>query len=137
MVWKLNSASSRPWLISGWYGVYAVYQAGFSRMLRWITAGRIVPEYPWPISEVKTWFWRASSAICAIASVSLSGLPRSSGVVCRIEAGSVSDINASTLLAPTVSSIAVTSRADGPMWRRTKVAVSPLDLRCAVIMGPR
>ena len=44
MVWKLNSASSRPWLISGWYGVYAVYQAGFSRMLRWITAGRMVPE---------------------------------------------------------------------------------------------
>ena len=21
MVWKLSSASSRPWLISGWYGV--------------------------------------------------------------------------------------------------------------------
>ena len=28
MVWKFSSASSRPWEISGWYGVYAVYQAG-------------------------------------------------------------------------------------------------------------
>ena len=39
MVWKFSSASSRPWLISGWYGVYAVYQAGFSRMLRSSTGG--------------------------------------------------------------------------------------------------
>jgi hypothetical protein len=39
MVWKLSRASSRPWLISGWYGVYAVYQAGFSRTLRRMTAG--------------------------------------------------------------------------------------------------
>ena len=39
IVWKFSSASSRPWLISGWYGVYAVYQAGFSRTLRRITAG--------------------------------------------------------------------------------------------------
>ena len=28
MVWKFSRASSRPWEISGWYGVYAVYQAG-------------------------------------------------------------------------------------------------------------
>src|SRR3546814_16476503 len=34
MVWKFSNASRRPWEISGWYGVYAVYQAGFSRMLR-------------------------------------------------------------------------------------------------------
>ena len=39
MVWKFSSASSRPWLISGWYGVYAVYQAGFSSMLRRNTGG--------------------------------------------------------------------------------------------------
>ena len=39
MVWKLSSASSRPWAISAWYGVYCVYQPGFSRMLRWITGG--------------------------------------------------------------------------------------------------
>ena len=44
MVWKLRSASSRPCEISGWYGVYAVYQAGFSSRLRWITGGVIVPE---------------------------------------------------------------------------------------------
>jgi len=42
-VWKLRSASRRPWLISGWYGVYAVYQAGFSRTLRRITPGVWVP----------------------------------------------------------------------------------------------
>src|SRR5215204_5065707 len=38
-VWKLSSASSRPWEISGWYGVYAVYQDGSSKMLRRITGG--------------------------------------------------------------------------------------------------
>ena len=43
IVWKLSSASSRPWLISGWYGVYAVYQAGDSSTLRRITGGVIVP----------------------------------------------------------------------------------------------
>ena len=43
IVWKLSSASSRPWEISGWYGVYAVYQAGFSSTLRWITGGVSVP----------------------------------------------------------------------------------------------
>ena len=43
IVWKLTSASSRPCEISGWYGVYAVYQAGFSRTLRRITPGVIVP----------------------------------------------------------------------------------------------
>ena len=40
IVWKLSSASSRPCEISGWYGVYAVYQAGFSRTLRRITGRR-------------------------------------------------------------------------------------------------
>ena len=44
MVWKLRSASNRPWEISGWYGVYAVYQAGFSSRLRWITGGVTVAE---------------------------------------------------------------------------------------------
>ena len=39
MVWKLRSASRRPCEISGWYGVYAVYQAGFSSRLRWMTGG--------------------------------------------------------------------------------------------------
>ena len=43
MVWKLSSASSRPCEISGWYGVYAVYQPGFSSTLRRITAGVTVP----------------------------------------------------------------------------------------------
>src|SRR6266571_2461758 len=39
IVWKLSRASSRPCAISGWYGVYAVYQPGFSTMLRWMTWG--------------------------------------------------------------------------------------------------
>jgi len=39
MVWKFSSASRRPCEISGWYGVYAVYQAGFSSTLRRMTAG--------------------------------------------------------------------------------------------------
>ena len=42
-VWKFSSASMRPCEISAWYGVYWVYQPGFSRMLRWITAGVSVP----------------------------------------------------------------------------------------------
>ena len=40
IVWKLSSASRRPWEISGWYGVYAVYQAGFSSTLRRMTPRR-------------------------------------------------------------------------------------------------
>ena len=43
MVWKLSSASSLPCAISGWYGVYAVYQAGFSSTLRWMAGGVTVP----------------------------------------------------------------------------------------------
>ena len=43
MVWKFKRASRRPWLISGWYGVYAVYQAGLSSTFRLITPGVIVP----------------------------------------------------------------------------------------------
>ncbi|CAB4753374.1 unannotated protein [freshwater metagenome] len=43
IVWKLIKASRRPWEISGWYGVYAVYQAGFSVMFRKITPGVCVP----------------------------------------------------------------------------------------------
>jgi hypothetical protein len=43
MVWKFSSASSRPCEISGWYGVYAVYQPGFSSTFLRITAGVMVP----------------------------------------------------------------------------------------------
>jgi len=39
IVWKLISASSRPCEISGWYGVYAVYHAGFWKTLRSTTPG--------------------------------------------------------------------------------------------------
>ena len=41
--WKLSRASRRPWLTSAWYGVYAVYHAGFSSTLRSTTGGVTVP----------------------------------------------------------------------------------------------
>ncbi len=43
IVWKFSSASSRPWAISAWYGVYCVYQPGFSSTLRRMTGGVCVP----------------------------------------------------------------------------------------------
>ena len=43
IVWKFSSASRRPCEISGWYGVYAVYQAGFSSTFLRMTGGVIVP----------------------------------------------------------------------------------------------
>ena len=42
MVWKFSKASRRPWAISAWYGVYAVYHPGFSSTLRRITLGTSV-----------------------------------------------------------------------------------------------
>ena len=48
-VWKLSSASSRPCDISAWYGVYEVYQPGFSKMLRRMTGGVMQSEYPIPM----------------------------------------------------------------------------------------
>ena len=42
IVWKFSSDSSRPCAISAWYGVYGVYQPGFSMTFRRITAGVIV-----------------------------------------------------------------------------------------------
>jgi hypothetical protein len=41
--WNASSASSRPCEISAWYGVYAVYQPGFSSTLRRIASGTSVP----------------------------------------------------------------------------------------------
>ena len=42
-VWKFSSDSSRPWAISAWYGVYGVYQPGFSKTFRRITLGVTQP----------------------------------------------------------------------------------------------
>ena len=50
-VWKLSSASRRPCEISAWYGVYDVYQPGFSRMFRSSTGGVMQSEYPIPMYE--------------------------------------------------------------------------------------
>ena len=79
MVWKVSSISSRPWLISGWYGVYEVYQAGFSTMLRRITGGVMQSFQPMPSSDRKTSFRSASSRSLARASCSvIAGGSRSS-----------------------------------------------------------
>ena len=43
IVWKAKSASRRPCEISGWYGVYAVYQDGFSKTFLLTTGGTMVP----------------------------------------------------------------------------------------------
>ncbi len=79
IVWKLMSASRRPWLISGWYGVYAVYHAGFSSTLRWMTGGVMVSWYPSPISDVYTSLRSASRRSLARASPSLAGGSSASG----------------------------------------------------------
>ena len=44
IVWKLRSDSRRPCAISAWYGVYGVYQPGFSNTQRRITLGVSVSE---------------------------------------------------------------------------------------------
>ena len=48
IVWKFSSASRRPWEISAWYGVYAVYQPASSTTPRRITGGVSVEEKPCP-----------------------------------------------------------------------------------------
>ena len=42
-VWKFSNASRRPCATSAWYGVYGVYQPGFSSRLRRITGGVTQP----------------------------------------------------------------------------------------------
>ncbi len=44
IVWKFKSASRRPCAISAWYGVYCVYQPGFSSTLRKMTGGVMQSE---------------------------------------------------------------------------------------------
>src|ERR1700743_2510881 len=78
------------------------------------------------MSEVKSWSCEARARVCARASVSLKGAPRSSGAFWRIEGGNVSAISASRLGAPTVSSIAATSRGEGPIWRAAEVVAASL-----------
>ncbi len=95
IVWKFSSASSRPWLISGWYGVYAVYQAGFSSTLRRITAGVCVPWYPRPIMDTATVLRAARARSSARASCSLAGSGRSRVPCQRITSGIAASISSS------------------------------------------
>ena len=57
-----------------------MYQAGFSRMLRWITGGVTVPWYPCPIRLVSTRFFAAVCRSRCSAACSESAGPQSSGV---------------------------------------------------------
>ncbi len=120
IVWKSSSASSRPWLISGWYGVYAVYHAGSSSTLRRITAGRWVSVYPMPMRLVRGRFRSASRRSAAITAGSDRAGGRSNGVSDRIEAGTVWSSRSARDLAPRASSIRSRSASVGPMWRVTK-----------------
>ncbi len=60
-VWKFNNASRRPCAISAWYGVYAVYQPGFSSTFRRITEGTSTGWYPMPMYVFITRFCAANS----------------------------------------------------------------------------
>ncbi len=96
IVWKFSSASSRPWEISGWYGVYAVYQAGFSRTLRWITPGMTDGWYPRPIIDGTRRLRLPRRRSSASTSGSLTAGGRSSPLS-RITAGTVAAVRASRL----------------------------------------
>src|SRR5438477_13193173 len=52
-------------------------------------------------------------------------------------AGSVSPINASSDLARTVSSIAATSRGEGPIWRRSKVVAGSACFALVIVGASR
>ena len=95
IVWKLTSASSRPCEISGWYGVYAVYHAGLSRTLRWMTAGRERAVVALPDER----FQRRGSVGAidlrrASASASLIGAGSGSASRSRIDAGTTASMSA-------------------------------------------
>ena len=84
IVWKLRSASRRPWEISGWYGVYAVYHDGSSSTLRWMTGGVTVPWYPRPISEGTTRLRSARPRRAAVVADSPSAAGSARGASDRI-----------------------------------------------------
>ena len=96
-VWKLSSASSRPWLISGWYGVYAVYQPGSSSTLRRIDRrGDACRSSRARSSRSSTRLRPASSRSSASTSCSVAGGGRASGPSSRIEAGIAASVSASS-----------------------------------------
>jgi hypothetical protein len=73
--------------------------------------------------------------MCWSASVSLNARPRSSGVFCRIDDGSVWPISSVRLFAPTLSSIAWMSRGEGPICRRTKSVAASAVVLSGAFMG--
>jgi hypothetical protein len=114
-VWKLRSASRRPCETSAWYGVYCVYQAGFSSTLRRMTGGVTQSWYPMPRKVRHTSFFCAMSCASSSSSCSLRAGGRFSGRRSRMLPGMVCSMRSSSDFAPTTRSIAVVSASSGPM----------------------
>ena len=98
IVWKFNSASRRPWEISAWYGVYCVYQPGFSRTFRWMTGGVMRVVITLPMNERKTLFSPAIFLSSASASCSLRAAGRFNFFPSRIFWGTAASMSPSRLL---------------------------------------
>ena len=100
MVWKFSSASRRPWEISAWYGVYCVYQPGFSKMLRWMTGGRDAIVIAHADVRAENLVLRRDGLSAASASVSVLAAGSWSGPRRRMFSGTAAAISSSRLLKP-------------------------------------
>ena len=122
IVWKLRSASRRPCAISAWYGVYGVYQPGFSSTLRRMTLGVIVVV----VAEADDTSGTGGSSRADLAAARGGTRARScragarAASSSRMRAGMASSMSASSEGAPTTFSISRRSAASGPMWRDWK-----------------
>ena len=99
-----------------------MYQPGFSRMFRWITAGTCVVEYPRPMKFRHTSFCEIICRNTASASCSLEAAGSASGFAARMPAGIVAWMSASSVGYPRTASMARTSASEGPTWRGTNVS---------------
>lgn len=99
-----------------------VYHAGFSKTLRRMTFGTTVSVYPIPMYDLYTLFLEAM--LLRRARSSRSGRPslKARGLGERILSGIVLDKSSSISLTPTCFSMASTSLALGPIWRRGKLS---------------
>ena len=134
-VWKANIASNRPCEISGWYGVYAVYQEGFSKTLRRITGGVIVPKYPRPIKDFATTFSSANSRSSAIAATSEAAAGRVFAIFSVRAIFSVTTLlmKSNKFVSPRAPSIELSCASSGPMclsakFERTELINTPPKL---------
>jgi hypothetical protein len=103
----------RPWDISAWYGVYAVYQPGLFKIPVIIAEGTFVPWYPWPRKHFAGAFALRSASNFARASD--SGNPGiSTGSSRSTDFGNTWLMRSATEVHPTVFNISSTSVAVGP-----------------------